>query len=238
MSPMPAQKPASSTQAVGTPKDFLDAVRTRLRIREFAIDLAADHTNFVCEPYFTPEVDSLQQPWHQFCGGDKGWGWLNPEFGDIYPWAEKSWQESQLGAQSVMLVPAATDTYWWGDFVRNKGYAVYLQGRITFIGHSIGYPKGLALILYAPFLHGGDCVWRWKPARRPDVGRSGLPGSGRGGRAAGVAPHRRRRRGDDLPATVPDDALSVGATDPPGGGVTDPRTANDGLRAVAPGGIR
>lgn len=159
---MPAQKPGKSVQAVGTPVEFLQAVRRRLRIREFAIDLAADHTNFVVEPYFTKETDALQQPWAQFCGNGKGWGWLNPEFGDIYPWAEKCWQESRLGAQMALLVPAATDTAWWHDYVRGHGYATHLRQRIKFIGHTDLYPKGLALVLYAPFPEGGDCWWRWR----------------------------------------------------------------------------
>lgn len=164
---MPAQKPGRSEQAVGTPPKFLAAVRQRLRIHDFAVDLAADHTNFVVEPYYTKEVDSLTQPWHLH----RGWCWLNPEFADIAPWAAKCWAESRLGAHIALLVPAATGAAWWVDSVLGKGYVTYLQGRITFVGHTIGYPKDLALVLYAPYLAGGGCSWRWAPPQRKGASR-------------------------------------------------------------------
>lgn len=163
---MPAQKPGRSEQSVGTPAIFLDAARRRLGIVDFAIDLAADHQNSVCGLCFTEELNSLVQPWHRYCHARVGWGWLNPPFGDIAPWAQKCWEESRLGAQVALLVPAATGAAWWIDSVRGKGYITYLQGRITFVGHEIGYPKDLALVLYAPFLEGGSCTWRWNPPRR------------------------------------------------------------------------
>lgn len=163
---MPPQKPGKSVQSVGTPINFLDAVRYRLRIVDFAIDLAADKHNRVVKPFYSVEDDALVQPWHQVCGLGKGWAWLNPEFGAIYPWAEKCWEESQLGAQVAMLVPAAVGSHWWADFVRGHGYATFLQNRIQFIGHPTLYPKDLALILYAPFIAGGDTTWRWNQGSR------------------------------------------------------------------------
>lgn len=159
MSPMPAQKPGKSEQAVGTPPRFLAAVRTRLGIEDFAVDLAASHDNYICEPYLTEEVNSLVQDWAAWTSG--GWGWLNPPFADIYPWAEKCVMEASRGAKVALLVPAATGASWWIDQVRGTGYVTYLQGRITFLGHEIGYPKDLAVVLYAPYLHGGSCTWRW-----------------------------------------------------------------------------
>lgn len=158
---MPLQKPGRSNQIVGTPLSFTNAVRLRLCIEEFAIDLAASPHNAVCDPYFDEKTNSLVQPWHKFCGNGKGWGWLNPPFEDIGQWSRKAWLESRLGAQVVMLVPAATDTQWWSDDVRAHGYATLLQQRIQFVGAKDGYPKGLALVLYAPYLAGGDCVWAW-----------------------------------------------------------------------------
>lgn len=158
---MPKQKPHRSEQAVATPVAFLNAVRQRLQIVDFAVDLAADHTNFTAPLYFTEEINALVQPWSLYCGPRLGWGWLNPPFGDIPPWAAKCWEESRKGACVALLVPAATDTDWWHDSVRGKGYVTYLRNRITFVGHTQGYPKGLALVLYAPYLEGGECSWKW-----------------------------------------------------------------------------
>lgn len=160
---MPKQKPGKSEQDVGTPIRFLDAVRELLRIQQFSVDLAASSTNHVCEPYITKEQDSFQQAWHQLTGHNCGfgWGWLNPEYADIYPWVQKAWEESRLGAYVAVLVPAAVGAQWWHDYVRGKGYAIMLRSRIQFIGHTAGYPKDLALILYAPYLAGGETTWRW-----------------------------------------------------------------------------
>lgn len=158
---MPKQKPGKSVQNVGTPIRFLDAVRELLRIQQFSIDLAACSKNNVCEPFYTKHENSLVQDWSLVTGVGKGWGWLNPEFADIYPWAEKCWKESRRGACVAMLVPAAVGTQWWHDYVEGKGYAIILRSRIKFIGHDTGFPKDLALILYAPYLAGGQTSWRW-----------------------------------------------------------------------------
>lgn len=167
MSAMPAQRPSSSVQAVGTPKVFLDAVRRRFHIADFSVDLAADDTNAVCGTYLTEAVNALSPEvlWRIYCGA-RGWGWLNPPFSDIGPWVEKAWAESRLGARLMVLVPAATDTHWWHDHVRGKAYIIYIKGRFAFVGHNQSYPKGLALLVYAPFLQGGDTVWEWARDRR------------------------------------------------------------------------
>lgn len=167
MSQMPAQRPSTSVQAVGTPKIFLDAVRRRFHIKEFSVDLAADAANAVCDVFLDEAVDSLagEVRWRDYCGA-RGWGWLNPPFKDIGPWVEKAWRESRLGARLMVLVPAATDTHWWDDHVRGKAYIIYIKGRFAFVGHTQSYPKGLALLVYAPFLQGGDTVWEWARDRR------------------------------------------------------------------------
>jgi phage N-6-adenine-methyltransferase len=152
---MPSQQPGVSEQAVGTPPAFLQAVRRRFHIEEFSVDLAADHQNFVAEPYLT---DALGEAWHLF----DPWCWLNPPFGDLKPWVEKAWAESRLGCHLLVLVPAATGTNWWVNSVKDKAYINYLQGRLTFVGHRTPYPKDLALLVYAPFLVGGETTWKWR----------------------------------------------------------------------------
>ena len=81
---------------------------------------------------------------------------------NISPWAEKAWTEAQNGAHVAMLVPASTGSNWWRTHVDGKAYITFLNGRVTFVGHSSPYPKDLALLLYAPFLSGGSTVWRWR----------------------------------------------------------------------------
>jgi phage N-6-adenine-methyltransferase len=154
---MPRQKPGTSIQEVATPADFLSAVKRCLNISEFIMDLAADAHNTVAADYLTEQDNSLEQPWPKH-----GWCWLNPPFSKLEKWVEKAWIESREGAQIAMLVPASVGSNWWSYWVDNNAYITFLNGRITFVGHTAPYPKDLALLLWAPYLRGGSCIWRWK----------------------------------------------------------------------------
>jgi hypothetical protein len=64
-----------SRQDYLTPLEFLAAVKLRFGLKDFAIDLAADASNAVCNLYYTQEQDSLRQSWKwnsSYCT------WLNP----------------------------------------------------------------------------------------------------------------------------------------------------------------
>lgn len=161
MATMPQQKPGHSEQSVRTPKEFLDALKKRLFISEFEIDLAADKDNTVAPFYYDEEKNSLIQPWLLEDDQD-GWSFCNPPYSDIAPWVKKAYEESANGAKIAVLIPSSTGSNWWAQWVNNKAYITYLNGRITFVGHSSPYPKDLAVLLYAPYLAGGSCVWRWK----------------------------------------------------------------------------
>lgn len=137
---MPQQKPGKSEQVVETPEDFIQAVLIRLGISGFSLDVAAIQTTsqtLITDGYFSHNCN-------------------------ISPWAEKAWTEAQNGAHVAMLVPASTGSNWWRAHVDGKAYITFLNGRVTFVGHSSPYPKDLALLLYAPFLSGGSTVWRWR----------------------------------------------------------------------------
>lgn len=156
---MPVQKPGKSEQVVATPVEFTRAILNRLREYDFECDLAADDDNKVTSIFYDEKIDALTQPWDL---GD-GWNWLNPPYADIEPWVKRAWEQAtQTGAKTVVLVPASTGSNWWRDWVYGKAYITYLNGRITFQGHSGPYPKDLVILLYAPYLNGGSCVWRWK----------------------------------------------------------------------------
>lgn len=158
MSNMPVQKPGKSEQVVCTPPEFLEAVKERLGIKEFAWDLAASEENKVAPLFYSEKDNAIIRSW------DKGdWCWCNPPYANLAHWTHKASVESgAFGAYVAMLVPASTGANWWAEYVNNKAYVTYLNGRITFVGHDSPYPKDLALLLYAPFLRGGSCIWRWK----------------------------------------------------------------------------
>jgi phage N-6-adenine-methyltransferase len=129
---MPAQKPGRSRQDFQTPDDFLDAVKHRLGITAFAIDLAADDGNTVADLFYDKDQNALVQSW----AVGPGWNWLNPEFGDIGPWVEKAWAECLRQDEIVrtaVLVPAGVGSNWWRDWVHEKAQVLLLNGRLCFI---------------------------------------------------------------------------------------------------------
>jgi phage N-6-adenine-methyltransferase len=154
--PPPKQKPGLSRQDYQTPPEFLEAVKSRLGIRAFAIDLAASAENTAASRFYSEADDSLKQPWTV-----GGWGWLNPPFARIEPWVQRAYDQSRIGARVAVLVPAGVGSNWWRDWVHGKALALMLNGRITFVGEPTCYPKDCCLLLYAPYVAPGYDVWSW-----------------------------------------------------------------------------
>lgn len=160
----PKQQPGKSKQDYGTPRAFLRASERLLCIRGYTVDLAASHENKVVHRAFTE--DSLSKDWEDAI--ESGWGWLNPPFGDIAPWADKA---SSCGARVAMLVPASVGSNWWAAHVHGRAYVVFLQGRLTFVGTPPDpktgkpdpYPKDCALLLFGG-TGPGYTVWDWRIA--------------------------------------------------------------------------
>ena len=152
------EQSGKSKQNYGTPWEFIQAVKLKLPINDFTVDLAADELNAKAAFFYTEEDDALIQDWSQWVGM---WCWLNPPFEDITPWVEKAYKESLVGAQVAMLVPLSI-AQWWLDWVDRKAYVFMLNGRITFEGETKPYPKDCALLLYTPSGMKGYEVWKWR----------------------------------------------------------------------------
>jgi phage N-6-adenine-methyltransferase len=156
--PEPAQKRGSSKQDYGTPPELLAAVKRRLCIDGFALDVAASAENAVAPCYYTEQVNGLAQCWVS-----KGeWTWCNPPYSDITPWVATAVEQSRQGANIAMLLPASVGANWWRDWVNPYAYKVYLNGRLTFVGCEDPYPKDCALLLYTPWGFSGEEVWEWR----------------------------------------------------------------------------
>lgn len=150
-----------SKQDYETPDEFVAAVAKRFGRIEF--DLAASPHNTKHRRYFSKEQDSLAQKWHQI----GGLLWLNCEFANIDPWAEKCAAESLLGARIALLTPASVGTVWFAQHVHGRALVLGLSPRITFVGEPTPYPKDLMLSVFGPpgvvpWSPGFD-VWRWRP---------------------------------------------------------------------------
>lgn len=183
----PLQKPGRSKQDYQTPEDFLAAVKHKLGIKKFVIDLAADESNTVADLWYDTAQNALVQPW--WVG--EGWNWLNPEFGDITPWVRKAYQSAHrqlnvqvMAAHTAVLIPAGVGSNWWRDWVHDKARVLLLNGRLCFIRDwqttidpatlKVGkgpprcytsaplYPKDCCLLLYSSREQPGYEVWEWR----------------------------------------------------------------------------
>jgi site-specific DNA-methyltransferase (adenine-specific) len=160
---MPIQKPGRSEQVVLTPTNFVTAMLNKfphLLEGGFVRDLAADEFNTLSKDYFSESSDALIHPWNDIHGVQ----WCNPPFGQLPDWTAKAAAEARKGAEVFMLVPASVGSNWWRDNVDNKANIRFLNGRLTFKGHTAPYPKDLALLFYARYFLEGSyySVWDWR----------------------------------------------------------------------------
>ncbi len=155
----PVQKRGRSKQDYGTPWEFIHACEDRFG--GIACDLAASKENTKGPTYYTREVNTLIQPWAK--DHPTGTLWLNPEFADISPYAEKCAAESlERRGLILMLTPASIGACWFASHVNRKAVVLGLSPRLQFEGTTEPYPKDLCLSVYGYGLSGFD-TWRWKP---------------------------------------------------------------------------
>lgn len=98
--------------------------------------------------------------------GRPGLLWLNCEFDDIDPWAERCRQEAALGARILLLTPAAL-TRWFEAHVAGIADSILLLGRMSFDGKH-PYPKDCMLSYFLPPPDDGSKppaeieLWDWR----------------------------------------------------------------------------
>lgn len=167
----PEQRPGRSKQDYATPKGFIDAVQARLGITRFAHDFAADASNRQAPTYFDEETDALRVPHWELSLRQNGcpasgqnWGWLNPPFATIGPWAKRCAETKAAGGSIAFLVPAGVGANWFRDDVDGQALVLLLNGRLAFMPDKPTwlYPKDCLLALYSPFIAPGYEVWTWK----------------------------------------------------------------------------
>ena len=164
---MPEQKPGRSEQVVVTPWALIDAVERRFGAIVF--DLAASKGNARVRAgehcYFGQEQNSLGQHWANLRGNL----WLNPPYGKtdeaphgIADWASKCAESAKFGdpRKIPLLIPAGVGSNWFANHIYKKALVLFLQGRVTFEGHTQCYPKDLMICCYGE--KPGIEVWDWR----------------------------------------------------------------------------
>ena len=163
---MPRQKPGRSKQDYATPEVFLRAVKRRLRIQAFGHDFAADRRNSKADTYYSAKnsaFDYSPAEWARTIHSG-AWGWLNPPFTKIAPWAERCALCREEGGSIAFLVPAAVGSNWFRGHVDGQARVLALNGRLAFMPDQPTwlYPKDCMLCLYSPAIKPGFEVWTWK----------------------------------------------------------------------------
>lgn len=124
---------SSKSNEWATPQNFFDELNKEF---SFTLDPCATAENAKCAKYYTEHENGLIQSWKNervFC---------NPPYGrELYKWVEKCHNESQNGAELVvMLIPARTDTRYFHDFIYHKHEIRFIKGRLKFNEHSNSAP--------------------------------------------------------------------------------------------------
>lgn len=106
-----------------TPQGFFDALDAEFG---FTLDACATAENAKVPIFFSVETDALTKRWHDVV-------WCNPPYGyRIGKWVRKGFEEAQLGATVVMLIPAKTETAYWHDYVMRSAEIRLIRGRLRF----------------------------------------------------------------------------------------------------------
>lgn len=111
---------SSKTDLWETPQDLFEKYDA---IYHFETDVCALPENTKCKRFFTPEMDGLKQEWTGVC-------WCNPPYGRrIGAWVKKA---AESNANTVMLLPARTDTAWFHNYIYGKAEVRFIRGRLKF----------------------------------------------------------------------------------------------------------
>ena len=117
---------SSASDEWSTPQAVFDGLDKEFH---FDLDPCATDQNHKCPSYFTKEQDGLQQSWagHSV--------FVNPPYGNVKAWVEKSYLSSlESSTLVVLLVPARTDTKWFHEYVTRSRDVRFIRGRLKFGG--------------------------------------------------------------------------------------------------------
>lgn len=125
----------------------------------FDVDAAANEHNTRMNDWFGPGgliEDALYEPWSDYGSSF----WCNPPYsrGLQSKFVAKAAAERLMGVQSVLLLPARTDTRMFHDhiwdrerFAPREGVEVrFVKGRIKFVGAAAGAPFPSMVVVFRP----------------------------------------------------------------------------------------
>ncbi len=175
-----------SLQCAGTPPELLRVIDAEFPL---VCDLAANEFNQVRHRALIEHVNggAFGTNWTTFIqDSGQGFGWLNPEFGDLYRWTQKARREAEQGARIVLLTPVGLGTRWFADNIYNGPCFIrFLAGRVKFCGYEHASNHDTMITVFdgrgwrSPLTGKPKDLWDWKKelaALPDDVGVGYPPG--------------------------------------------------------------
>jgi phage N-6-adenine-methyltransferase len=113
-----------------TPQYLITWLKERFRIN---FDLCASQDNHVCDYFFTKEVDSLKQVWHNLKEGTTGY--CNPPYsrGMVDKFVYKAIEEAALGFTTFMVIPELNGERRTRYIMRYATRIIHFDQRVNFI---------------------------------------------------------------------------------------------------------
>lgn len=133
-----AYMPQSKTNDWSTPQDLFDELNDSWH---FTVDVASSDDNFKVQRHYTSSDNGLEQDW------DGEMVWYNPPYGrEIKDWVKKA---SVSHCNTLLLLPARTDTKWFHEYVYNKANdVIFLKGRLKFGGSKNNAPFPSMIVIF------------------------------------------------------------------------------------------
>jgi site-specific DNA-methyltransferase (adenine-specific) len=114
----------------------------------FEFDMAATAENTKCPQYSSDMfVTSLK---YGNVGSMFSKIWCNPPYSELKEFLKIGYEQSQLGATIVMLIPSRTCTKGWHQYVMKASEVLFVQGRIKFGGNKNSAPFPSAIVVFKP----------------------------------------------------------------------------------------
>ncbi len=154
----------SAITSLATPRDWWEMLNAEFH---FTLDVAADHEQFMCVPYYTAEQDALKQPWG-------GVVWCSPPWHTVVlkHWVKKGYEESaKRGSTVVMLLPIQHYESWWFEYALKAKEIRFIDGCLDFTPFGGNHNGGFAvephcLTIFAP--HQGQTIISAYPSHTPE----------------------------------------------------------------------
>lgn len=117
-----------------TPPELVDKILKKIGQHKFLGDVCCSQPNIPALFYAVEgRIDGLKVSWNYkdydaTCESGLTWAYCNPPYDTCATWVKKAYQEQQRGTNSVLLIPARTETKFWHDYILGEDGFGFKEG--------------------------------------------------------------------------------------------------------------